>query len=47
MEPTPLRVEQDRCDFEGWNRLDSFPDLEGGAAHAQAVGRRLELLYYP
>jgi hypothetical protein len=26
-QPTPLRVDQDRCDFEGWKRLDSFPDL--------------------
>ena len=28
---------QDWCDFEGWYRLDSFPDLQGDAAHAQAV----------
>jgi hypothetical protein len=27
LELTPLRVERDRCDFEGWNRLNSFPDL--------------------
>ncbi len=27
MQPTPLRVEQDRCDFEGWFRLKCFPDL--------------------
>src|SRR5205809_24070 len=38
MEPTPLGVEQDRCDFEGWHRLDTRTDLDGGAAHAQAVG---------
>ena len=31
---------QDRSDFEGWIRPDSFPDLEGGAADGQAVGRR-------
>ena len=29
LELTPLRVEQDRCDFEGWSRLDCFPDQEG------------------
>jgi hypothetical protein len=34
---------QDRCDFEGWNRLDSFPDLHGGAANAQAVGPRIPI----
>jgi hypothetical protein len=27
LELTPLRGEQDRCDFESWKRLDSFPDL--------------------
>jgi len=27
LELTPLRVEQDRADFEGWNWLDRFPDL--------------------
>jgi hypothetical protein len=29
MEPTPLRVEQDRGNFGGRNQLDSFPDLSG------------------
>ena len=38
MEPTPLGVEQDRCDFEGWHRLDTRTDLDGGAADAQDVG---------
>ena len=27
MEPTPLRVERDQCDFEDGYRLDGFPDL--------------------
>jgi hypothetical protein len=27
MQPTPLRVEQDRCFFESWIRLDCFPVL--------------------
>jgi hypothetical protein len=34
LELTPLRVERDRCDFEGWNRLDSFPDLSGRRSSA-------------
>jgi hypothetical protein len=27
LEPTPLRGERDRADFEGWNQLNSFPNL--------------------
>jgi hypothetical protein len=27
LELTPLRVERDRRDFEGWLRLDCFPGL--------------------
>jgi len=27
MQPTPLRVEQDRAFFDSWKRLDCFPDL--------------------
>jgi hypothetical protein len=30
---------QDRCFFDGWNRLERLLDLQGGATHAQAVGR--------
>jgi hypothetical protein len=29
IQPTPLRVDQDRGVFEGWNWLESFPDLSG------------------
>jgi hypothetical protein len=29
---------QDHSHFDGRNRLDSSPDLEGGAANAQPVG---------
>jgi hypothetical protein len=29
LERTPLRVEQDRADFESWNQLEGFPDLLG------------------
>jgi hypothetical protein len=39
LELTPLRVEQDRGDFEAWFPLTCFPDLEGGAAQRQAVIR--------
>jgi hypothetical protein len=38
LELTPLRVERDRPDFESWNQLDGFSDLQGGAAQRQAVG---------
>jgi hypothetical protein len=27
LELTPLRVEQDRVDFDSWFSLDRFPDL--------------------
>jgi len=30
---------EDRSNFESWIRPDSFPDLHGGAADGQAVGR--------
>jgi hypothetical protein len=46
MEPTPLRVEQDRCNFEGKIRLDASTDLQSGAAHAQAVRPLLLPLYH-
>jgi len=31
---------QDRLHFESWNQPARLADLQGGAAHAQAVGRR-------
>jgi hypothetical protein len=27
LELTPLRVERDRGDFDGWKSLEGFPDL--------------------
>ena len=38
LELTPLRVERDRADFEGWFPFNCIPDLQGGAAQRQAVG---------
>src|SRR5262245_27467876 len=37
LELTPLRVEQDRRDFEGWNHLNCFPALSG--RRSSAAGR--------
>jgi hypothetical protein len=31
MQPTPLRVEQDRAFFESWIRLDCFSESIGAA----------------
>jgi hypothetical protein len=39
LELTPLRFEQDRSDFASWMLLDCIPDLQGGAAQRQGVGR--------
>src|SRR5690348_956071 len=39
MHPTPLRVEQDRPNFESWIWLDGIPDLLSGAGDAQGVSR--------
>jgi len=40
MEPTPLGGDQDRAVINGWNQIDYFPNLSGGAADGQG-GRRL------
>ena len=40
LQRTPLRVDRDHSDFEGWKPLDTCTDLDGGAAERQAVGRR-------
>jgi hypothetical protein len=39
LELTPRGGEQDRGDFDGWFWLDCIPDLQGGAAQRQIVGR--------
>jgi hypothetical protein len=39
-EPTPLRVEQDRTDFESRIRLERFPDLAVRRGSMLTVGRR-------
>jgi hypothetical protein len=40
LELTPRGGERDRVDFVGWKRLDCIPDLQGGAAQRQIVGRQ-------
>jgi hypothetical protein len=39
-ELTPLCVERDRRDFEGWFPLDAFALKKGDAAQREAVGLR-------
>jgi hypothetical protein len=39
MKLTPLRVERDRSNFEGWYPFKRFLPYQGGAAHRQTVGR--------
>ena len=38
IQPTPLRVGQDRADFSCYRLLMTFPTYQGGAADAQHVG---------
>jgi hypothetical protein len=42
LELTPRGGERDRVDFDGWKRLDCIPDLQGGAAQRQGVGRAID-----
>jgi hypothetical protein len=39
-EPTPLSGERDRANFEGWNQLNSFPNLWVRRGSMLAVGRQ-------